>query len=73
MVIILRPRESYLIGRFYRDRSAHLKLTNLDQAHQILSDRMDSQSLVSLREISEKCQDQLRLVNRGTRNRSCLV
>ena len=38
---------SYLIGRFYRNRSAHLKMTNRDQAHQILSDRMDSQSLVS--------------------------
>ena len=38
---------SYLIGQFYRNRSGHLKLTNRDQAHQILSDRMDSQCLVS--------------------------
>ena len=36
MVIVLKPRGSYLIGRFYRNRSVHLKLTNRDQAHQIL-------------------------------------
>ena len=47
VVIVLEPRGSYLIGRFYRNRSAHLKLNNRDQAHQILSDRMDAQCLVS--------------------------
>ena len=47
VVIVLKPRGSYLIDRFYRNRSGHLKLTNRDKAHQILADRMDSQCLVS--------------------------
>ena len=45
MVIVLKPKGSYLIGRFYRNRSAHLKLTNRDQAHQILSDRIGTRNV----------------------------
>ena len=55
VVIVLKPKRSYLIGRFYRNRSAHLKLTNRDQAHQILFDRMDSLNLKYQKSVTISC------------------
>ena len=45
--IIFKRAVSYLSGRLYRNRSGHMKLTNRGQAGLIVSERMDSQLLVS--------------------------
>ena len=51
----------------------HMTFTNSGQAGFIVSERMDSQRLVSKIEIPEKFHDQQRMFNRGVRNGSHLV
>ena len=70
--IIFKRTGSYVIGRLYHSISGHVKFTNRDQAGLIVSERMDSQRLVSKLGIPEKFHDQLRLAHRGARNGSPL-